>query len=260
MVTIDRWRLLLVPTVGGILYGVVAYALWRWKPRDIVDAIEANALHGGHMSLSDSLRLTGLTVLSAGVGASVGLEAAYTQLGAGTASRIGRYLHLRRGDLRTFVGCGAAAAIARSVQRAARRRVLCVRTGHRHLYAGDAGARGAGRGVRDPGQPRAFRRAADLCRLQPCRPVRDQLSDSRRGRLCHRVAGHRGDGRSYLCRATGPSAPRCRPGHGRLWVAWCSAISPWFFPADPRERAWRDREHDLGTAAPTVSNCRCCSG
>ncbi|MBV9557833.1 MAG: chloride channel protein [Pseudolabrys sp.] len=112
VVQIDRWRLLLVPTIGGVVYGLVAYALWRWKPRDIVDAIEANALHGGHMSLSDSMRLTGLTVLSAGVGASVGLEAAYTQLGAGTASRIGRYLHLRRGDLRIFVGCGAAAAIA----------------------------------------------------------------------------------------------------------------------------------------------------
>jgi CIC family chloride channel protein len=111
-VEIDRWRILFVPTIGGMVYGLVAYALWRWRPRDIVDAIEANALHGGHMSLSDSLRLTGLTVLSAGVGASVGLEAAYTQLGAGTASRIGRYLHLRRGDLRTFVGCGAAAAIA----------------------------------------------------------------------------------------------------------------------------------------------------
>jgi chloride channel protein, CIC family len=111
-VHIERLRLLLVPACGGLLYGVVAYLLWRWKPRDIVDAIEANALHGGHMSLSDSLRLTGLTVLSAGVGASVGLEAAYTQLGAGTASRIGRYLHLRRGDLRVFVGCGAAAAIA----------------------------------------------------------------------------------------------------------------------------------------------------
>ena len=109
---IARWRLLLVPSLGGLVYGLVAYALWRWKPRDIVDAIEANALHGGHMSLSDSLRLTGLTVLSAGVGASVGLEAAYTQLGAGIASRIGRQLHLRRGDLRTYVGCGAAAAIA----------------------------------------------------------------------------------------------------------------------------------------------------
>ena len=106
------WRLLVVPALGGLCYGLVAYALWRWRPRDIVDAIEANALHGGRMSLSDSLRLTALTVISAGVGASVGMEAAFTQLGAGTASRIGRALRFRRGDLRTFVGCGAAAAIA----------------------------------------------------------------------------------------------------------------------------------------------------
>jgi len=111
-IAIERWRLLAVPCLGGLVYGVIAYLMWLWRPRDIVDAVEANALHGGRMSLSDSLRLTALTILSAGVGASVGLEAAFTQLGAGTASRIGRFLHLRRVDLRTFVGCGAAAAIA----------------------------------------------------------------------------------------------------------------------------------------------------
>jgi chloride channel protein, CIC family len=110
--SIDPWRILLVPSVGGLAYGLIAYGLRRWKPRDIVDAIEANALHGGRMSLSDSVRLTVMTIISAGVGASVGLEAAYTQLGSGTASRIGRMLHLRRNDLRNFVGCGAAAAIA----------------------------------------------------------------------------------------------------------------------------------------------------
>src|SRR6185437_8217680 len=90
--TISAWRILLVPSLGGLAYGLIAYALWRWRPRDIVDAIEANALHGGRMSLSDSVRLTAMTILSAGVGASVGLEAAFTQLGSGTASRIGRLL------------------------------------------------------------------------------------------------------------------------------------------------------------------------
>jgi chloride channel protein, CIC family len=109
---IEPWRRLLVPSLGGLGYGCVAYLMWRWRPRDIVDAIEANALHGGRMSLSDSLRLTALTILSGGVGASVGLEAAFTQLGSGTASHIGRVFHLRRNDLRIFVGCGAAAAIA----------------------------------------------------------------------------------------------------------------------------------------------------
>jgi CIC family chloride channel protein len=111
-IAIEPWRIAAVPCLGGLAYGVIAYLMWRWRPRDIVDAIEANALHGGRMSLSDSLRLTALTILSAGVGASVGLEAAFTQLGSGIASRVGRLLHLRRGDLRTFVGCGAAAAIA----------------------------------------------------------------------------------------------------------------------------------------------------
>jgi CIC family chloride channel protein len=110
--SINPWRILLVPALGGLAYGLIAYVMRRWKPRDIVDAIEANALHGGRMSLSDSVRLTVMTIMSAGVGASVGLEAAYTQLGSGTASRLGRMLHLRRNDLRNFVGCGAAAAIA----------------------------------------------------------------------------------------------------------------------------------------------------
>lgn len=111
-VRIDAWRMVLVPSLGGLAYGWVAFVIRRWRPRDIVDAVEANALYGGRMSLTDSIRLTILTILSGGVGASVGLEAAYTQFGAGTASWIGQTLRLRRSDLRTFVGCGAAAAIA----------------------------------------------------------------------------------------------------------------------------------------------------
>jgi CIC family chloride channel protein len=110
--TIPMWQRLLIPSAGGLIYGLIAAALWRWRPCDIVDPIEANALHGGRMSLLDSLRLTLLTVLSGGVGASVGLEAAYSQLGSGTASAIGLRFKLRRSDLRIFVGCGAAAAIA----------------------------------------------------------------------------------------------------------------------------------------------------
>ena len=109
---IESWRIVLVPALGGLAYGIIAYWMRRWRPRDIVDAIEANALHGGRMSLSDSVWLTVLTIFSAGVGASVGMEAAFTQLGSGTASRLGRVFRLRRNDLRTFVGCGAAAAIA----------------------------------------------------------------------------------------------------------------------------------------------------
>jgi len=107
-----RWRLVAVPVLGGLLYGFGAAALRRRRDREVVDPIEANALHGGRMSLTDSLGLTLTTLVSVGVGGSVGMEAAYTQSGGGLASKVGRIFRLRRADLRTLVGCGAAAAIA----------------------------------------------------------------------------------------------------------------------------------------------------
>jgi len=106
------WRVLVVPTVGGLLAGCAAALIRRSRDRETVDAIEANALFGGKMSLTDSMSLTFLTMISAGFGASVGMEAGFTQLGSGFASRVGQRLRVRRGDLRTLVGCGAAAAIA----------------------------------------------------------------------------------------------------------------------------------------------------
>jgi len=105
-------RVLLMPVLGGLLVGLLAAPLRRWRPREVVDAIEANALFGGRMSVGDSLGLVAATLLSGGFGASVGLEAAYTQLGAALASRFGRWADLRRDDVRTLVGCGAAGAIA----------------------------------------------------------------------------------------------------------------------------------------------------
>jgi CIC family chloride channel protein len=51
-------------------------------------------------------------VISNGFGASVGMEAAYAQLGSGFASMDGRFLNLRRSDLRILVGAGAGAGIA----------------------------------------------------------------------------------------------------------------------------------------------------
>jgi CIC family chloride channel protein len=109
---INAPRIVLVPIIGGLLVGLSSLMLRRWRPREVVDAIEANALFGGRMSMGDSIGLVWVTILSGGFGASVGLEAAYTQLGAALASRIGRSIGLRRDDVRLLVGCGAAGAIA----------------------------------------------------------------------------------------------------------------------------------------------------
>ncbi len=112
-VGLEPWRALLVPTFGGLLLGGSGVAVAKlWPKRQTIDPIEANALYGGRMSLNSSLILVAQTVLSNGVGASVGLEAGYTQIGSAVASRLGRSFRLRRNDLRVLVGCGAAAAIA----------------------------------------------------------------------------------------------------------------------------------------------------
>jgi len=109
---LDPWRAFAVPLAGGVIFGLGLLALARWRPAREVDPIEANALHGGRMSLTGSLIVAAQTIWSSGVGASVGLEAGYTQLASGCASWIGRQFRLRRRDLRVLVGCGAAAAIA----------------------------------------------------------------------------------------------------------------------------------------------------
>lgn len=109
---IDPLRALLVPSLGGLLLGLGFLLLLRWRPAREIDPIEANALHGGRMSFRGSVIVALQTVWSSGVGASVGLEAGYTQLSSGLAASVGRAFHLRRADQRVMVGCGAAAAIA----------------------------------------------------------------------------------------------------------------------------------------------------
>jgi CIC family chloride channel protein len=101
-----------VPCAGGLVLGLVTLIIARIYPRRSVDPIEANALFGGRMSLTGSLVVVLQTIISNGVGASIGLEAAYTQIGSALASKVGHAFRVRRNDLRLLVGCGAAAAIA----------------------------------------------------------------------------------------------------------------------------------------------------
>jgi CIC family chloride channel protein len=112
MVELDPFRTVLVPTLGGLALGLITLGIAKFYRRRTIDPIEANALFGGRMSLNDSLIVVLQTIISNGVGASIGLEAGYTQIGSAIASRWGHGFRLRRNDLRLLVGCGAAAAIA----------------------------------------------------------------------------------------------------------------------------------------------------
>ncbi|MDM9618785.1 chloride channel protein [Rhizobium sp. S96] len=108
----NKFLLLAAPVGGGILLGLLMFILAKTRKKPMVDPIEANALHGGRLSLTDSILVAVQNLISNGFGASVGLEAGYTQLASGIASKLGLKLQLRRSDLRVLVGCGAAGAIA----------------------------------------------------------------------------------------------------------------------------------------------------
>src|ERR1700724_3657512 len=92
-----------------VLAGLAFLLLLRWRPAREIDPIEANALHGGRMSFRGSVIVALQTVWSSGVGASVGLEAGYTQLSSGLAASLGRGFNLRRADQRIMAGRGGAA-------------------------------------------------------------------------------------------------------------------------------------------------------
>lgn len=109
--SVDYFYIMVSPVLGGALLGLVLWVLKRWRQGEIVDPIEANAIYGGRMSLIDSARLALAALLSNASGASIGMEAAYTQMGAGVTSRIARTLGLRREDARILVAAGTAAAI-----------------------------------------------------------------------------------------------------------------------------------------------------
>lgn len=97
--------------LGGLALGILSWAVLKRRSAPLVDVVEANALHGGFLPLSDSAIVCAQTILSNGVGGSVGLEAAYAQAGGAAASFAGRRLKLRRHDMRILVGAGAGAAI-----------------------------------------------------------------------------------------------------------------------------------------------------
>ena len=111
MAELPKLHTLLVLTAGGLVVGLT-YLYQTRRPHPIVDPIEANALHGGRMSLTDSVLVSLQSLLSCGFGLSLGIEGGFTQAAGAVGSKVGRLLKRRRHDVRMLVGAGAAGGIA----------------------------------------------------------------------------------------------------------------------------------------------------
>lgn len=108
---LPAWQVVLVPTIGGLLVGL----LMEWLPgkryHGIADVMEACALNSARMSVRSGIGAAAAAALSIGVGAPLGREGPAVHIGASLSAWIAEKLGLDRRQSLAMLGCGAAAAV-----------------------------------------------------------------------------------------------------------------------------------------------------
>jgi len=106
------WRLLL-PAIGGLIVGPLIYFFAREaKGHGVPEVMAAVALRGGVIRRRVVAVKALASAISIGSGGSVGREGPIVQIAAALGSSIGQLLRVPPSQLRTIVGCGAAAGIS----------------------------------------------------------------------------------------------------------------------------------------------------
>lgn len=106
------WRVLLVPTLGGLLVGLLVERLPGKRYHGIADVMEACALNSARMPARSGVAAALAAGVSLGVGAPLGREGPAVHIGASIAAWIAERLRLDHRQSLALLGCGAAAAVA----------------------------------------------------------------------------------------------------------------------------------------------------
>ncbi|MGH3320811.1 MAG: chloride channel protein [Streptosporangiaceae bacterium] len=107
------WFLLLIPVVGGLIYGPLIYLFAREaRGHGVPEVMIAVAEHGGRIRPQVTVVKAVASALCIGVGGSVGREGPIVQIGSALASSVGQVVRMSETRLRVLVACGAAAGIA----------------------------------------------------------------------------------------------------------------------------------------------------
>ena len=110
---LGTWFVLVTPMLSGLLTGPLMSRLGRTPTGHGVAGVIWSTRHGdGTMTPLPALAATTSAALTIGGGGSVGPEGPIAELGASTASIIGRGLRLRRSSIRHLAAAGTAAGIA----------------------------------------------------------------------------------------------------------------------------------------------------
>ncbi len=113
--TLPAWQLVLAPTAGGFVVGLMLrYLMPDQRPQGVADVIDAGALHRGRMTARQGAAAALVSVTSLGCGASTGREGPLVHLGASAASWLAQRLHLGTSLTLTLLACGVASGVAAS--------------------------------------------------------------------------------------------------------------------------------------------------
>jgi len=111
--TLVWWWVLLMPAAGGTIVGILTQNFApEARGTGVPEVMEAVALHGGHIRKRVGLLKALVVAVCLGSGGSAGREGPIVHVGASVGSLIGRLFRVPVDQVRTFVGCGAAAGIA----------------------------------------------------------------------------------------------------------------------------------------------------
>ncbi|HEX4063100.1 MAG TPA: chloride channel protein [Streptosporangiaceae bacterium] len=103
----------LIPVVGGLLYGPLIY---RWareaRGHGVPEVMIAVAENGGRIRPQVSVVKAVASALCIGVGGSVGREGPIVQIGSALASSLGQVVKMPENRMRILVACGAGGGIA----------------------------------------------------------------------------------------------------------------------------------------------------
>ncbi len=106
------WLLVVIPTIGGLLSGVLVYSLAPEAEGHGTDsAISAYHYHGGEIRPRVPVVKIIASALTLGSGGSGGREGPIAQIGAGFGSLLANLLHLRAADRRVLMAAGMGAGI-----------------------------------------------------------------------------------------------------------------------------------------------------
>lgn len=106
------WQVVLVPTLGGLILGVLMQFLPGKRYHGIADVMEACALNSARMPVRSGLGAGLAAALSLGAGAPLGREGPAVHIGASISAWIAEKLDLDHKQSLALLGCGAAAAVA----------------------------------------------------------------------------------------------------------------------------------------------------